>query len=176
MKTQKTFINDKAHELGIHYGEEINDTLLESYPRHIKILIKTIKRLFNADIESSVMLYQRLLKSSVLTIFKLLQCKYMQNEEYQIYEIREQLIEDILSKEKHFFNRFKTNLHQEYLTYTPSNTPHRTKQNILEKYLSEFIIETFCFAEDFKTAWFNFFTEEFFDYIDRGEFDIIIFS
>lgn len=113
MKTQKTSINDKAHELGIHYGEEINDTLLESYPRHIKILIKTIKRLFNADIESSVMLYQRLLKSSVLTIFKLLQCKYMQNEEYQIYEIREQLIEDILSKEKHFFNRFNTNLHQE---------------------------------------------------------------
>jgi len=44
------------------------------------------------------------------------------------------------------------------------------------KYFSEFIIETFCFAEDFKSAWFEFFSEEFYDHVDKGDFDLEVFE
>lgn len=77
-----------------------------SYPRPKRILIKTVKRLFNQDLEASVLTITRLFKECVISIFSLLQCKYMQNQEYDVYTIREELLRDVLEKKKAFFERF----------------------------------------------------------------------
>jgi hypothetical protein len=95
----------------------------------------------------------------------------MSNEEYQIYTIRQELLDDILKSEKTFFSRFDTRFGKDCDPESVENA-----QNQLEKYLSEFIIEAFCFAEDFKEAWFNFFSKSFLDHVDRGEFDINVFN
>lgn len=158
-------INQISESLGVTFGQEINEEELNQFKRPKRILIKTIKRLFNSDIENSAILYARLLKKGIINVFQLLQCKYAQNQEYQIYEIREQLLEDLLNSEKMFFTRFDTK--------TDSGL---NSTCFLEKYLSEFIIEVFCFAEDFKEAWINFFKDKFLDHVDRGEFDINVFN
>ena len=142
-----------SKNLGINYGEELNEDMLKTYPRPQRILIKTLKRLFNSDIEKSVILFSRLLKKGIIMVFKLLQCKYIQNEDYEIYDIREDLLSDMILSEKEFFARFDTS------NNLGNESDFDIKQpRILEKYLSEFIIEVFCFAEEFKEAWFKFYT------------------
>jgi len=85
---------------------EIKEELLQAYSRPQRVLIKTIKRLFNQDLEASVLTITRLFKECIVSIFSLLQCKYMQNQDYDIYSIREELLSDMLESKKSFFTRF----------------------------------------------------------------------
>ena len=84
----------------------------------------------------------------------------------------------MLESKRGFFSRFSPLLldqdtgddSSQYLTDGSNQSLLRT--NPMCKYMSEFIIETFCFAEDFKQAWFDFFSEEFYENVDRGDFDL----
>ena len=121
------------------------------------ILVRSLARITEDDAKNSYEAIKDILRMIPSHIFKVIISHYKSNQVYDALSVLKQLIQSIREKYKQFCIRFD-------------------KNGVFLGYLRKVTMSMISFAEDFKTYWLEFLTTEFYDYVDVGILDKVLFN